>query len=171
VDQARIQFGNKADEFLKVYPARTTEEAKASHYASRRDQVFGWRVRTWVRMQTKTGKSRASCIISLACRQALTARATARFHSAEMPYVFAHLDPPRPWEDIDRKLSQSMSSYWVNFAATGDPNGKDLPKWPSYQESSDTALEFGNTIHSRSEVNKAGLDFMESYFAEQRNKK
>jgi carboxylesterase type B len=22
-----------------------------------------------------------------------------------------------------------MSSYWANFAATGDPNGKGLPAW------------------------------------------
>jgi carboxylesterase type B len=24
-----------------------------------------------------------------------------------------------------------MSSYWANFAASGNPNGKGLPPWPA----------------------------------------
>jgi carboxylesterase type B len=25
-----------------------------------------------------------------------------------------------------------MTSYWVNFAASGNPNGGSLVKWPAY---------------------------------------
>ena len=57
-----------------------------------------------------------------------------------------------------------MSSYWVNFATTGDPNGECLPKWPVYREKSDIALELGNEITLRPELHKAELDFMDSYF-------
>ena len=45
----------------------------------------------------------------------------------------------RPWEPIDFELADQMSSYWANFMATGDPNGKDsngrpLPLWPESRD-------------------------------------
>jgi para-nitrobenzyl esterase len=57
-----------------------------------------------------------------------------------------------------------MSSYWVNFAATGDPNGRGLPHWPAYEEKTDTAIEFGNTIELHPGLNKPALDFLDKYF-------
>jgi len=52
----------------------------------------------------------------------------------------------------------------VNFAATGDPNGKGLAKWPAYDATSDTALEFGNQVELRRALHKAGLDFFDRYY-------
>ena len=76
--------------------------------------------------------------------------------------------PPRPWEDADRQLSDAMSSYWVNFAATGDPNGKGLTKWPVYKESTDVALELGDKIAPLPALHKSALDFLDGYFAAER---
>ena len=65
----------------------------------------------------------------------------------ELVYVFGTQHTvDRPWEAIDRQLSDVMSSYWVRFAATGNPNGPDLPEWAAYDEQSRNVKEFGSRV-------------------------
>jgi len=86
------------------------------------------------------------------------------FHALEIAYVFGTFVWPFPWEDTDKKISDAMTSYWVNFAASGNPNGASLTKWPSYSAKDDQVLEFGDEIAVHSGVNKTGLDFFDSYY-------
>jgi len=66
-----------------------------------------------------------------------------------MRYVFGHLDQqPIAWTAEDRSLSSAMSSYWTNFAKSGDPNGAGLPHWPAFTESGREGLVLGESIHS-----------------------
>jgi para-nitrobenzyl esterase len=163
--QTRRIFGERTEPFLKFYPAGSDQEARASHYASYRDFVFGWQMRTWVRMASKTGKSRAYLYYFIRVPPGPASATLGAYHAAEISYVFHNLHlGTRPYQDGDRKLSDIMSSYWVNFATTGDPNGEGLPNWPVYGEKSDIALEFGNEIKLRPELHKPELDFLDGYF-------
>ena len=74
------------------------------------------------------------------------------FHSGELPYVFDNQRLlNRPWTDADRKLASVVSSYWVNFASLGDPNGNrsGLPKWLPYKPGSRTFMVLGETVGER----------------------
>ena len=33
-----------------------------------------------------------------------------------------------------------MLHYWVYFVKSGDPNGRDLPRWPRYEDSANNPL-------------------------------
>jgi para-nitrobenzyl esterase len=43
-------------------------------------------------------------------------------------------------------LADVMSSYWVNFATRGDPNGAGLPHWPAFQPTARERLILGPEI-------------------------
>ncbi len=165
--QSRQRFGGFADEFLKLYPADNNDQAADAHYNSTRDQGMGWEMRTWVRMQQKAGKSPAYLYYFTRTPPGPNADRYRAYHAAEIAYAFGTLGSRRPWEEADRKLSDAMSSYWVNFAATGNPNGKDLPAWPKYDAKTDEAIIFGDRIEVKRDVNKAGLDFFDRFFASQ----
>ena len=54
--------------------------------------------------------------------------------------------PPGSWADVDRALADAMSSYWVNFATRGNPNGAGLPQWPPLQPTALKRLILGSKI-------------------------
>ena len=84
------------------------------------------------------------------------------YHCAELVYVFGTQNTvDRPWEVIDRELSDVMASYWVRFAATGNPNGQGLPEWPAYDEQSRHVKDFGARVSAG--PNRQAAPLFEAY--------
>jgi len=70
------------------------------------------------------------------------------------------------WQVGDHKLADMMSSYWVNFIATGDPNGKGLPPWQAYSAKNDSqAMVFGDTVQFGPQIDAPRLAFFDKYYA------
>ena len=170
IEQARKRFGDLADNYLKLYPAATDEEAKESAFYSGRDEM-AFVMRNWAHLASKSGKK--SFVYYFTEQPPVLPNARGPFapgphgsatHVSEILYVFNHLDASRAWTDQDRQVADTMSSYWVNFATNGDPNGKGLAKWPVWDEKTRTPMVFGNKPEGAQTPSDDKLAFFESYF-------
>jgi para-nitrobenzyl esterase len=174
IERSRARFGDQADAFLKLYPAGSDEEANTSQLAAFRDEL-AFVMRIWVRAQKKTGYSKAFLYyftheppppVGSSSRSGLGSGAT---HGAEAQYVFQNLLAPRAWTDVDHEVSDMLSSYWVNFAMKGDPNGKGLARWPAFDaKKSDGPMVLGDRAEVGPAPDRAQLAFFEQLYEKER---
>jgi para-nitrobenzyl esterase len=161
-EQARTRFGDRAEQFLTLYPASSDAEAG-------RNQVRSAREGALVALQ------------QLAADRAATAKTPAflyyfdraipwpahpgfgAFHTGEVPYVFANLSLlERPWTAVDRRLEDVVSSYWVRFAKNGTPNAQGLPAWPAYTTSAPRVMVLGAAVQPKTMPDAAARRFFEA---------
>jgi para-nitrobenzyl esterase len=159
-------YGELAQAFFQLYPAGSDQEAKQSRDNSMRDQTI-LAMRSWARMRSRTSKTPLYVYYFSRKPPGRDSRRMGAFHSAEIEFVFGTLkSTKRPWGPVDEHLSDLMSSYWVNFATTGNPNGAALPHWPLYGENTDLFMELGDNLRPRNVMpDKAKQDFFERVFA------
>jgi para-nitrobenzyl esterase len=165
VDRGHAAFGDNAEAFLKVYEAATDEEARRSAQDFSGDRFIGYGTWKWIEMQSTTGKSIVFRYeFDDAPPQPAGVESRGAYHSAEIEFVFEALPSKKlPWRPEDEKLSDLMSSYWINFAKTGDPNGPGLPQWPAYAAASQyEVMHLNFDSHAEPDAHRARYEFLDT---------
>jgi para-nitrobenzyl esterase len=177
--RARPRWGELADQFLGLYPHATNEEASKSQADSSNDGAF-WHMRLFADYQKKQG--RQAWLFYFAQNPPAPAGQPPfpAAHASEIPYAFNNLGLPALFPDPsdpalaaasapDLKVADQMSSYWVNFARTGNPNGPGLPMWQEHQVgASERAIILDADPSSEKLPAKARLELYDKLYAQMR---
>jgi len=73
-------------------------------------------------------------------------------HSSEIGLVFANPDEEEQalgGGPVVGRLADEMSSAWIAFARTGDPNARGVPRWPRYTAAQPATLVFDTKSEAR----------------------
>ena len=147
----RELLGAELEDFKRIYPLGTEQQTMLSTATAGGDRVFIWQNWAWVRLQARFGRESAY-YYHFAYEPPIPANRYAEqaqwpnlgaAHVIEMPYVWRNLQcRDWPFTATDYQLSDTMSSYWLNFARTGNPNGPALANWPAFNGSDPQLMRF-----------------------------
>ncbi|HEU4389886.1 MAG TPA: carboxylesterase family protein, partial [Blastocatellia bacterium] len=155
------QFGDKAGGIEAAYPAKSDSDVASAYLGCIRDIYFTLQMRTWARLTT-TARARAWLYLFSHVPPNPNSKYLGAYHAGEIAYVFNNLNKQNPaLQPADSALSETMMSYWVNFATTGDPNGKGLASWTPYNDKDEPYMDFGDSVQIRGHLFKQQLDVLE----------
>ena len=169
-----------ADDMLAHYDAASPAAAQAAVDKVVHDLFFAGPVRAHAEAQAAAGAPTWLYHFTHVPPTAWGA-ALGSHHAAELVYVFGTLtrrdeggerplglSPVGDYTDTDTALSATMRAYWVQFAATGDPNREGLPPWPAFDPETDRHLELSSAIAPGTGVDTAGAALWEALQAARR---
>jgi para-nitrobenzyl esterase len=80
----------------------------------------------------------------------------------ELPFVFNNIARCEEMTGGGKEayvLADKVSQSWINFAKTGNPNHKGLPKWETYDAKKGATMFFDNTCEVKNNHDVTLLEF------------
>jgi para-nitrobenzyl esterase len=140
-------YGSTGEDFRKFFPSSSKEEEAAAVKLAGQEQS---RLNTWLWMEYRAKTSGTNAFEYYFDRAIPWPEHPefGAFHTSEVPYVFNNIKMLKnhKMEKADTIVADRMSSYWVNFVKTGDPNGPGLPVWGPFEGGKHEVMRLGENM-------------------------
>jgi len=139
------EYGNKTEQYIKLfakaYPDYTPQDLLSI------DKVFRpYTIRTADARAKET--SAPLYMYLLAWKSPVDSASKGAFHGLDIPLAFNNVDMRTDWTSTTPeayKLADKMSSAWINFIKTANPNVEGmLPQWEPYTAQNGATMYFDN---------------------------
>ena len=154
----KADFGDFADRFAAAYPVHDASDIRPAAVRLATDLVFTSQARFFARAHAVAGNQCYRYVFSLGTQQGFL-KFLGAHHGADVPYVFQ-----LPQKD-DSQIRRTIGKYWVNFAASGNPNASTLPEWPAHGPKQDVLIEFAQDVRVLTSPRKQQLDLIDKFLA------
>lgn len=153
------EFGTESEEIIAAYrhdyPAANPFGLYAAIATSR------WRIPALAQAERKAAQGAAPAYAYIyAWRTPVLNDRTGTFHAAEISFTFDNAEICDHYSAGDPEalaLSKQISTAWVSFARTGNPNHSGLPFWPAYTAQNRAAMYFNSPCQVRGNPEGSGL--------------
>ena len=156
-EQVQNTFPEHTDAIVAAYRTLSERSTREALWKLSTHSFFAWESRSWASIVSAAGGSafvyhfsQPTAVFSLYIPERPEfpdpngPRGLGAYHSGDLAYHFNNVGlVGLNWTPWDYELADTISSYWVNFARTGNPNGTGLPPWPAYARDADVVQEFG----------------------------
>ncbi len=155
--RAKLQrkYGDKTDAYLAAVLKAYPETIKSSDYL---DIDFAFRPGAIRQADQKVMHGAAPVYMYLFTWQSPVLDTVFKaMHCMELPFVFNNIQRCEEMTGGGKEayaLADKMSSAWINFAKTGNPNCKELPNWPAYTPENGATMIFDNKCQVKAHPDK-----------------
>jgi len=167
IKNTETRYGPFAEKLLEVYPTNGDFVGRSARNLIR-DAAFGWQTWSWARLQAQTGNSDVYLYYfdeHMDLPKDSPQADHGSPHASEIAFVFQTYNRQDPWMDEEAiELSDTMSSYWTNFAKYGNPNGEGLPEWPEFDNETREVMYFDSGAFVGPVPDADALEVLDDYF-------
>ncbi len=165
IESLRAEWQEQSQALISAYAQEIESGPRAARDRILSHRVFAWDMRTWAELAVQAGQPAYLYHFVHVPELPEYGQSLGAFHAAEIPYVFGNLTLSE-WKlsEEDQEVSRLLSSYWRNFARTGDPNGEGLAHWPKFGLERGEVMELGAKPRVIEHHLKTKLDVMSAFF-------
>jgi para-nitrobenzyl esterase len=157
------QYGDKTDEFLKAFGKAYPDFKPVDLF----DVDMMFRPQAVQQATFKANSSNAPVYMYLfAWESPILDGAFRASHCMELPFVFDNIYNSRTMTgggEAAYALADKMSSAWINFATTGNPNTAGLPDWKPFDPQKGATMIFNNQCEIKYNHDKELLNIVNSH--------